>query len=319
MKFIILNMKLTEYEIYVPHISNQLTILPQIEKLSFGHINKETKVSYSDGLIVSEFWDIMDFTQSYKALRDRWFESSSSCSDIFEENKHELFKSENKISELQYEELIKHYTGLEAKELDYGIAHDVIINKTSISSVAFLHKVKASYVRKVVARFKSNIKKKNQWNWRFLNKRKKITDELIEYICDYWNSKEGKIYTLNDIKLFIDTKYSKEEQVSTSTISKILKLKLGMSYKRMNVLNSSINMKENLNKIIEILSIQTKLLKDNRNVIFLDEFKYCSESTKFFWWSVKNKNAYFQKPIDKFDMGFMIAFSKDEIKAVTAT
>ena len=87
----------------------------------------------------------------------------------------------------------------------------------------------------------------------------------------------------------------------------------------MNVLNSSINMKENLNKIIEILSIQTKLLKDNRNVIFLDEFKYWSESTKFFWWSVKNKNAYFQKSIDKFDMGFMLAFSKDEIKAVTAT
>ena len=185
MKFIILNMKLTEYEVYVPHISNQLTILPQIEKLNFGHINKETKVSYSNALIVSEFWDIIDFTQSYKALRDRWFESSSLCSDIFEENKHELFKSENKISELQYEELIKHYTGLEAKELDYGIAHDVIINKTSISSVAFLYKVKASYVGKVVARFKSNIKKKKQWNWRFLNKRKKIADELIEYILDY--------------------------------------------------------------------------------------------------------------------------------------
>ena len=66
MKFIILNMKLTEYEVYVPHISNQLTILPQIEKLSFGHINKETKLSYSDALIVSEFWDIMDFTQSIR-------------------------------------------------------------------------------------------------------------------------------------------------------------------------------------------------------------------------------------------------------------
>ena len=51
----------------------------------------------------------------------------------------------------------------------------------------------------------------------------------------------------------------------------------------------------------------------------MDEFKYWSESTKFFWWSVKNKNAYFQKPIDKFDMGFMITFSKDEIRAVTAT
>ena len=165
------------------------------------------------------------FYPKYKALRDRWFESSSLCSDIFEENKHELFKSENKISELQYEELIKHYTSLEAKELDYGITHDVIINKTSISSVAFLYEVNASYVRKVVARFKSNIKKKNQWNWRFLNKRKKITDELIEYIRDYWNSKEGKIYTLNDIKLFIDTKYSKEEQVSTSTISKNIEIK----------------------------------------------------------------------------------------------
>ena len=157
-------MKLTEYEIYVPHISNQLMILPQIEKLNFGHINKVTKVSYSDGLTVPELWDVMDFTQSYKALRICLFESSSSHSDIFEENKLELFKSENKTPELQYEELIKCYTDLEEKELDYGIAHDVIINKTSISSVVFLYKVKASYVRKVVARFKSNIKKKNKWN-----------------------------------------------------------------------------------------------------------------------------------------------------------
>ena len=92
-----------------------------------------------------------------------------------------------------------------------------------------------------------------------------------------------------------------------------------MSYKQINVLNSLINMKENLNKIIEILSIQTKLLNDNRNVIFLNEFKYWSESTKFFWWSLKNKTAYFQKPIDKFEMGFMITFSKDEIKVVTLT
>ena len=83
----------------------------------------------------------MDFTQSYTALRDCWFESSSSCSDIFEENKHKLFKSENKISELQYEELIKHYADLEAKELNYGIVLDVMINKTSIYSVAFLRKV----------------------------------------------------------------------------------------------------------------------------------------------------------------------------------
>ena len=131
--------------------------------------------------------------------------------------------------------------------------------------------------------------------------------------------REGKIYTLNDNNLFIDTKYFKEEQISTSTISKILKLKHGVSYKRMTVLNSSINMKENFNKIIEILSIQAKLLKNNRNVLFLDEFKYWSKSTKFFWWCVKNKNAFFQKPIDKFDLGFMIAYSKDEIKAVTAT
>ena len=54
------------------------------------------------------------------------------------------------------------------------------------------------------------------------------------------------------------------------------------------------------------------------NVIFLDEFKYWSESSIFFEWSVKNQHVYFNKSIGKFDMGFMIVFSKEGIKAITA-
>ena len=87
----------------------------------------------------------------------------------------------------------------------------------------------------------------------------------------------------------------------------------------MNAQNSSISLKENINRIIEVLSIQAKLLNDGHNIIFLDEFKYWSESTNFFGWSVKNQNGYFNKFIDKFDLGFMIAFSKEGIKAITAT
>ena len=120
----------------------------------------------------------------------------------------------------------------------------------------------SSYERKVVARFKSNLKKKILWNSKLLNKKNKITQDLIENIQNYWKFNDGKIYTLNDVKLFIDKKYLHKDYVSTSTISKILKWKLGMSYKRMNVLNSSINFKKNINRIIEVLSVQAKLLND---------------------------------------------------------
>ena len=34
------------------------------------------------------------------------------------------------------------------------------------------------------------------------------------------------------------------------------------------------NLKENINQVIEVLSIQVKLFNDGHNVIFLEEFKY---------------------------------------------
>ena len=200
-------MKLKKYEIYVPYKSYRLKILPNKEMLNFKHICEDIKVTYTDGLSATEFCDIMNFTKSYKEIRDGWFDRNASYRDIFEEIEQQLFKLSNKISESQYDALSKHYSNLEAKDLDLEIARNVFIAKISISSVAIQHKVSISYVRKVVARFKSNLKKKNLWNRKFLNKKKKITQDLIENIRDYWKLNDGKIYTLNDVKLFIDKKY----------------------------------------------------------------------------------------------------------------
>ena len=50
----------------------------------------------------------------------------------------------------------------------------------------------------------------------------------------------------------------------------------------MNKLNFSIILKEKINQIRDILFIQFKLLNNDSNVIVLDEFKFASESTKYF-------------------------------------
>ena len=93
-------------------------------------------------------------------------------------------------------------------------------------------------------------------------------------------------------------------------------MKHGMCYRQINGSNSSIKMKENLNKIIEILSLLVKLLSRIICYIFV-KFKYWSIFTNSFLINVKNINVHFQKVIDKFAMRVMIAFSKDDIKTVT--
>ena len=118
----------------------------------------------------------------------------------------------------------------------------------------------------------------------------------------------GKSFTLNDIKLFIEKKSWAKNIISTSTIRKILTKNLRMAFKRMNKLNSSIILKEKINQIRDILFIQFKLLNNNSNVIFLDEFKFASESTKYFGWSKRNQNCHLFMNPDKFNASFMIAF-----------
>ena len=92
-----------------------------------------------------------------------------------------------------------------------------------------------------------------------------------------------------------------------------------MAFKRMNKLNSSIILKEKINQIRDILFIQFKLLNNDSNVIFLDEFKLASESTKYFGWSKRNQNGHLFMNLDKFNASFMIVFSIKEIIGVTAT
>ena len=78
-------MKLTKYEIYVPHKSYKLKILSNKEMLNFNNINEDIKVTYTDVLSATEFCGILNFTKSYKELRDRWFDRNAQYRNIFEE------------------------------------------------------------------------------------------------------------------------------------------------------------------------------------------------------------------------------------------
>ena len=73
-------------------------------------------------------------------------------------------------------------------------------------------------------------------------------------------------------------------------------------------------MKEKINQIRDILFIKFKLLNKDSNVIFLNEFKFASESTKYFGWSKRNQNGHLFMNPDKFNVCFMIAFSIKKLK-----
>ena len=242
----------------------------------FPDSNNDFAVSYSDELTISEFWDIIKLTSSYKTLTDKLFGDDKPDTKSMELLCRSFIETPEQLSDYNYEFLNRSYINAKSNDKDYEIISDIKLKKLTISSVAYLHNTKNHKVRKILSKFKYLLKKQSKWNLKFKNKKSKITDSTIDCIESYWESMTGKSFTLNDIKLFIEKKSWAKNIISTSTIRKILIKNLRMAFKRMNKLNSSIILKEKINQIRDILFIQFKLLNYDSNFIFLDEFKFAS-------------------------------------------
>ena len=77
---------------------------------------------------------------------------------------------------------------------------------------------------------KENIRNLRRSNQRFLNKRCKITDEHILAIKCFIDENSNNIYSLADVKAYLD-KFETLSKISKTSIAKILKTRLKITYK----------------------------------------------------------------------------------------
>ena len=174
-------------------------------------------------------------------------------------------------------------------------------------------------IRQNLIKFRKNLKTIKVNNRRFLGKKKKLDQEKQNLIRDYLKENQFRLYKLNDIRLHLLKNTGDQWQVSNSTIWRVMKKEMGMSFKRVNKVHPSIITEETWRKMAESLSIQAELCLRGIDVVYWDEFKFSWHTSKHYGWAPRGRWGYKQLMPGKFQATFMLAFSVKKVYGVMAT
>ena len=197
--------------------------------------------------------------------------------------------------------------------------HDTHYRRMSINRTANKYKIDLFDARKIIKCYKKNLKAISRNNQKYLGKKCKLGSNQIKFIKDYWQLNRFAPYTLEDLKSYIKTKSWNSWNVSNSTISRCLKEKLKMVYKKINKINPKTKTMQSRRKILESVSAQIKLRQWDATVIYIDEFKYSSQGNNYYGWTEKGKVGYCKLLPNKFQASFMLAISSEKVHGIMAT
>ena len=174
-------------------------------------------------------------------------------------------------------------------------------------------------VQTTISLFKKNLRKIHQNNRRFLNKRIKLDHSKLQIIEDYCTKFRFSALTLGDLKRYLIEKVGGAWNISESTISRALRTKLNMTYKKINKVHPTTASNSNKQKLIEAAAIQIKLSQQGVIWIFIDEFKYSSHTNHCYGWTKRGETGYCRTKPNQFQASFIVAMSSTKIHGITAT
>ena len=144
--------------------------------------------------------------------------------------------------------------------------------KLSQKSIAMKLNLSLYFVRSAVRAYKARVKQMIKLNREKSNKcREKITPEQIEEIRCFFMTNKNKALTLNDVKEAVWRDQPPDVTPTDPTVSKVLKTKLWMSYRRLSKHPPKILRDEHIRSFWEAVMIQTILRSNFYELIFIDD------------------------------------------------
>ena len=199
------------------------------------------------------------------------------------------------------------------------IIYEIYYLKKKESIVARKYDLDLWIVRHLLTLFRRNLNSIKADNRRFLNKRKKVDGNIVKLIKEYWHSQRLNSFTINDLRLYLRDRQGGGWDVSKSTLARVLRKEIGMSYKKVNKIHPKVVIEENKRKILEAASIQIKLIEEGTTVVYVDEFKYSCHRSGMYGWAFKGKSGYRKLIPGKFQATFIVAVSMKKIHGVLST
>ena len=172
---------------------------------------------------------------------------------------------------------------------------------------------------KYIAQFRKSLKKRSNTNLKYLEKKRLLQNNHLEFINNLITSQNGYPLTIYDVSLKLQEEFEDIVNVSKSTIRRRLKKDLKMSYKKVTKVNPNLFLATNITKMTKCAWVLKKLREQEIKIIFVDEFSVSARSFKPFTWSpVGSKPLYINKT-DSFKCSFMVGLSSEAYYGVYGT
>jgi transposase len=165
------------------------------------------------------------------------------------------------------------------------LIYAVMYQKTSLSSAARSLNIDKTIANKTLSIFKILLKRALKMPARKRGRRPKIEPKHVEWARDFVKDNYGRHFTLNTLAKEMNSAFKNEISVSKTTIQRMLKTKLGMSYKKLTKSNPKAIQLSHKRSFLESLTVQLELLDRGFELIYIDEFSWSPRATSVYGWA----------------------------------
>ena len=148
----------------------------------------------------------------------------------------------------------------------------------SVKSIAATLLIPKEKVHQILTNYRASARKLSKEKKRIRKGvRSSVDSQQVQSIKQYWEETTKRPIKIRDIKHYVWPISQEQKPPHNSTISRILKKELGMSFKVLQKRNPKTRQEENVRLFHEAIAIQVFLREKDFELIYIDEFSYSSK------------------------------------------
>ena len=189
----------------------------------------------------------------------------------------------------------------------------------STEMVANMNQLTIQQVKDILYEF-HQILSKTRKSRKYENLRRwKIKEEHVAYLQQFVSSKQITGFKLWDARNHLLSNFPSLIPLSLTTVSKILKKQIGMSYKKLGELNPKKTTPEHMSNLSRWLQTILGLFKIGFYVIFADEFLINRNTFSTYGWAKRGMPGRIKRNSQQFRMSFVVAHSSTKVEGIMGT
>ena len=150
-------------------------------------------------------------------------------------------------------------------------------------------------------------------------KRQKVKERHVASLAEFVQSRGIKGFSLSDAKLHLENQFSSLRGLDLSTVSRLLRNDLGLSFKKLGGTNVKKVYPDSKNNLISWVKAIISMLIQRCKLVFIDEFIINRKTQNTYGWTQSGKPGRLLIRAVEFKMSFVVAHSQAWVEGIMGT